>query len=76
MRKTASLIVLLMAFAGPPALASGSMSGHGKPMHVTCDMVRAYVGRVGIAKAKAVAQQHGITPQQKRQARRCLANSA
>ncbi len=35
-------------------------------------MVRAYVAQVGLVQAKALAQSHGMTATQERQAIRCL----
>ena len=40
---------------------------------ITCDMVRAYVAKVGLAQAVAVAEGAGITASEKERARRCLA---
>ena len=40
---------------------------------ITCDMVRAYVAKVGLAQAAAMAQSAGITSAEKERARRCLA---
>jgi len=44
--------------------------------YVTCDIVRAYVARVGITRARALAMAHGMTASQERAARRCLSGEA
>ena len=41
---------------------------------ITCDMVRAYVAKVGLAQATAMAEGAGITASEKERARRCLAD--
>ncbi len=43
---------------------------------ITCEMVRAYVAKVGLAQAAALAESAGITPSEKERARRCLAQSS
>jgi hypothetical protein len=44
--------------------------------HITCDMVRAYVARVGLGEARQVAKDHGITVSEERVALRCLDSSS
>jgi hypothetical protein len=40
--------------------------------HISCEMVRAYVGQVGVMQARAVALAAGMTPAQERRAAHCL----
>ena len=47
-----------------------------EPSAITCQTVRAYVGQVGLAVARATALAYGMTPNQERRARRCLAGKA
>lgn len=66
--KTIPLATILFAVACPgPAHAK-------QHPRVTCDMVRSYVARVGLPKAKAMAVAHGITKREARRARECLAD--
>ena len=43
---------------------------------ITCEMVRAYVAQVGLTQAMAIAVSAGMTPSEKDQARRCLAQKS
>jgi hypothetical protein len=43
---------------------------------ITCEMVRAYVAKVGMATAVAMAESAGITSSEKERARRCLAEKS
>jgi len=67
--------IVMGADMGPPGLAASSAHDSKHP-HITCRMVRAYVARVGVEKAKATARRHGMTPGEEQQARHCLAHSA
>ena len=51
------------AFTGP-ALA--------QDRDITCEVVRAYVARVGLEQARTVAVAHGMTAAQEQKARACL----
>lgn len=75
--RTAAIFALLFLTAASPAAASARhVSGNsGKHLHVTCNMVRAYVAKVGMKKARATARSHGITAAEEKKARRCLASS-
>ena len=68
LRKTVPIATILLAVACP-ALAHSRQHPR-----VTCDMVRSYVARVGLPKAKAMAVAHGITKSEARRARECLAD--
>ena len=43
---------------------------------ITCEMVRAYVAKVGLVQATAMAESAGITSGEKARARRCLAEKS
>jgi hypothetical protein len=43
-----------------------------RPTHISCEMVRAYVGQVGVMQARAMALAAGMTPAQERRAAHCL----
>ena len=60
----AALLVLALGFNGAPALAEPQ---------ITCEMVRAYVKHVGSVQAKAQARAAGMTAEQERTAKKCLA---
>jgi hypothetical protein len=40
--------------------------------HISCEMVRSYVGQLGVVQARAMALAAGMTPAQERRAARCL----
>ena len=40
--------------------------------HISCEMVRAYVGQLGVMQARAMALAAGMTPAQERRAIHCL----
>jgi hypothetical protein len=63
----AGLLAVVLIAAGGPASANAD-----QPRHITCEMVRAYVAKVGLWQARAVALAHGMTASQERRARRCL----
>jgi len=48
----------------------------GSHAHITCEMVRAYVGQVGLVQARAMALSAGMTAAEERRARHCLENGA
>lgn len=76
MKTAATFALLFLTAASPVEAGARHVSGNSaKHLHVTCTMVRAYVAKVGMKKAKAAARSHGITAAQARKARRCLANS-
>jgi len=75
MKKTTLLTVALVA-ASYPALAKHHFH-HGKRTtsshsRISCEMVRAYVGQVGLTQAKAMAQAAGMTESEERAAAQCL----
>lgn len=55
--------------------ASRANGGESHP-GITCDMVRAYVAKVGLTQAVAMAEAAGITASEKERARRCLAEKS
>ena len=74
MKKTALLTVAVAA--SYPALAKHhfhrgkrTTSSHSR---ISCETVRAYVGQVGLAQAKAMAQAAGMTESEERAAAQCL----
>jgi hypothetical protein len=54
------------------AAASAASATERKPIHISCETVRAYVAAVGVQQAREVALAHGMTAWQERLARRCL----
>ena len=54
------------------AAAGSAAATERKPIHISCETVRAYVAQVGLEQAREVALAHGMTPWQERLARRCL----
>ena len=76
--KKSALLILTFVTAGCPATAHPhrgyqNSDSFGAPSHINCEMVRAYVGQVGLIQAKAMARAAGMTAAQERRARRCLA---
>ena len=74
MKKTALLAFFLITVSYP-AMARHRHAERGTPSeqsHITCDMVRAYVAQVGLAQAKAMAENAGVTEADKRHAVQCL----
>jgi hypothetical protein len=67
----AGLLALTLIAAGGPASANED-----QPRHITCEMVRAYVAKVGLWQARAVALAQGMTASEERRARRCLGDRA
>jgi hypothetical protein len=89
--KGAALVTLVLLTATSPALARphhghhyvtrathhASRSGVGESHSgITCEMVRAYVAKVGLAQATAMAESAGMTSSEKERARRCLAEKS
>jgi hypothetical protein len=75
MKKTALLTFVLVA-ASYPAFAKHHFH-HGQRAtaahsRISCEMVRAYVAQVGLARAKAMAQAAGMTESEERAAAQCL----
>ena len=58
------LLVLIFIAGASPALADPQ---------ITCETVRSYARQVGLVHAKAQARAAGMTAEQERRARRCLA---
>jgi hypothetical protein len=54
------------------ATAHSAAASETKPIHITCETVRAYVAAVGVEQAREVALAHGMTAWQERLAKRCL----
>jgi len=75
MMRTAILLVVFFGLACP-APARETEGRQSDVHYVTCDIVRAYVARVGITRARALAMAHGMTASQERAARRCLSGEA
>ena len=79
--RVALLALLLLGAAGPAwAHTQHFYSGAGRadwatPSAITCETVRNYVSMVGLAQARAMARANGMTDNQERRARRCLARS-
>jgi hypothetical protein len=69
------LLVLLSAAALDPALADPERVSRSDRSSITCDTIRAYVARVGVSRARAIARANGMTREQERQARQCLSNA-
>jgi hypothetical protein len=76
--KTALLMMIFVAIgsalsANPsPAYENSDQRASGGSSHVSCEMVRAYVGQLGWVQAKALARAAGMTASQEWKARRCL----
>jgi hypothetical protein len=79
--RSALLVVLLVGAAGPAwAHTHRFYPGAGRadwatPSAITCETVRNYVSLVGLAQARAMARANGMTDDQERRAKRCLARS-
>jgi hypothetical protein len=79
--KAALLAALLLGAAGPAWAHTHHFSagaGHADwatPSAITCETVRNYVSMVGLTQARAMARANGMTDDQERRARRCLARS-
>ena len=86
--KSSALLMLALLTASYPAMAKQYRGHHyvARTVHhangsseqeshsgITCDMVRAYVAKVGVAQAVAMAESAGMTSSEKERARRCLA---
>jgi hypothetical protein len=50
------------------------LAAHATHSGITCEMVRAYVGKVGLGQAIAMAKSAGISAADEQRARQCLAN--
>jgi hypothetical protein len=68
------VIVFACAFTGEASAARDSENSSilRRPTHISCEMVRAYVGQVGVMQARAMALAAGMTPAQERRAAHCL----
>jgi hypothetical protein len=76
--KTALLMLIFVA-TGSPVLANpccayqnSGQAVRGESSHINCETVRAYVGQVGLVRAKALARAAGMTAWQEWRAQRCL----
>jgi hypothetical protein len=69
-----SVIVFACGFAGEGCAgrASENSSILRRPTQINCEMVRAYVGQLGVMQARAMALAAGMTPAQERRAVHCL----
>jgi hypothetical protein len=69
-----AVIVFACAFTGEAGAARDSENSSilRRPTHISCEMVRAYVGQVGVMQARAMALAAGMTPAQERRAVHCL----
>ena len=72
--RTALLMLLSIATAGP-VLAGPTRADRVEPASITCETVRAYVARLGMAQARAMARANGMTSAQERKARQCLSRA-
>jgi hypothetical protein len=72
--KTALLMLLSVAVVDP-VLAASNLASRIDRSSITCETVRAYVGQVGLAQAKAIARASGMTVAEERRARQCLARA-
>jgi hypothetical protein len=52
---------------------AGHVTTHASHAGITCEMVRAYVAKVGLGQAIAMAQSAGISAADEHRARKCLA---
>jgi hypothetical protein len=78
LKATTALLTLILVTAGCPAMAHQHRAFQnsdtlGRPSHLSCETIRAYVGQVGLIQAKAMALAAGMTASQERWATRCLA---
>lgn len=53
---------------------SDRFASHASHSGITCEMVRAYVAKVGLGQAMAMAKSAGISAADEQRARQCLAN--
>jgi hypothetical protein len=69
-----SATVFACAFTGEASAGRDSENSSilRRPTHISCEMVRAYVGQVGVMQARAMALAAGMTPAQERRAAHCL----
>ena len=76
MKNSVLLSAIAVACAVTGAASAGRISENSsilrRPTHISCEMVRAYVGQVGVMQARAVALAAGMTPAQERRAAHCL----
>jgi len=75
MKKTALLALFLITVSYPAMARHRHADRDRTPSeqpHFTCDMVRGYVAQVGLAQAKAMAENAGVTEADKRHAVQCL----
>ena len=72
LRHRASLAVFRIALVFASLTIGLGAASTKASSHITCQMVRDYVARVGLSHAKRVAAAHNITASEKRRARRCL----
>ena len=55
------------------AYPNSGQAARSESSHISCDTVRAYVGQVGLVRAKALARAARMTASQEQRARRCFA---
>jgi hypothetical protein len=72
-----AVIVFACAFTGEASQASAGRNENSSILrrpttHFSCEMVRAYVGQLGVMQARAMALAAGMTPAQERRAAHCL----
>ena len=76
MKSKALLAVIVFACAVTAEASAARVSENAsilrRPTHISCEMVRAYVGQVGVMQARAMALAAGMTPAQERRAVHCL----
>ena len=76
MKSRVLLAVIVLACAMTGEASAGRVTENSsilrRPTHINCEMVRAYVGQLGIMQARAMALAAGMTPAQERRAAHCL----
>jgi hypothetical protein len=68
------IVLPMLLFVATASPVTADTRGSRADAAITCETVRAYVSRVGLAAAKAIARANGMTPVQERRARQCLAS--
>jgi hypothetical protein len=63
------MLLALLFTAGTTSALADQKQHSGQ---ISCEVVREYVARVGLVRARAIAFAHGMTRAQEREARRCL----
>ena len=77
MKSSVLLLAIVFACALTGEASAGRVSENSTILrrpttHISCEMVRAYVGQLGVMQARAMALAAGMTPAQERRAIHCL----